>query len=57
MRAQVAKRFGLSKTQVSSVIAEGAEIGFLTVDGSGAPASTDYLRESYANWISIELAF
>ncbi|WP_439541356.1 hypothetical protein [Hyphomicrobium sp.] len=56
-RAQIAKRFGLSKTQVSSVIAEGAGIGFLSVDDSGVPAPTDYLRESYANWISIELAF
>lgn len=56
-RSQVAKRFGLSKTQVSTVIAEGAEIGFLTVDLSGIPAPTDHLHESYAKWISIELAF
>jgi hypothetical protein len=56
-RAHIAKRFGLSKTQVSAVISEGTRIGFLTLDEAGIPGPTPYLRESYSRWISIELAF
>lgn len=56
-RAQLARRFGLSKTQVSNVIDEGVRRGFLTLDAQAGPAPTPKLRESYAQWISIELAF
>jgi hypothetical protein len=56
-RAQVAKRFGLSKTQVTKIIAEGASLGFFTIDDAGGPAATAHLRDSYARFISIELAF
>jgi DNA-binding MarR family transcriptional regulator len=56
-RAQIAKRFGLSKTQVSNMIAEGTELGFFSADETGIPHPTGYLRDSYARFISIELAF
>jgi hypothetical protein len=56
-RAQIAKRFGLSKTQVSNMIAEGTELGFFSADTTGTPCATPYLRYSYARFISIELAF
>lgn len=56
-RAQIAKRFGLSKTQVSNMVAEGTELGFFSADETGTPRATDYLRESYGGFISIELAF
>jgi hypothetical protein len=56
-RADIAKRFGLSKTQVSNVIGQGMNLGFLTLDGGGVPAPTQHLRDSYCRWISIELAF
>lgn len=56
-RAQIASRFGLSKTQVSKMIAEGGDLRFFAVDAAGVPAATDYLRDAYAQWISIELAF
>jgi hypothetical protein len=56
-RAHIAKRFGLSKSQVSSIIAEGTQIGFFTTDAAGIPAATSHLRDSYARFVSIELAF
>lgn len=56
-RAQIAKRFGLSKTQVASIIEDGTRLGFFALDGTAVPAATPYLRDSYARWISIELAF
>ncbi|TXJ34004.1 MAG: hypothetical protein E6Q28_00685 [Afipia sp.] len=56
-RAQIAKRFGLSKTQVSNMVAEGTELGFFSVDETGIPGATAHLRDSYARFISIELAF
>jgi hypothetical protein len=56
-RAAIARKFGLSKTQVSNVLATGEGLGFFTLDGSGVPAATPHLRDTYANWISIELAF
>lgn len=56
-RAQIAKRFGLSKTQVSNMIAEGSRLGFFTTDETGTPRATPYLRDSYGRFISIELAF
>jgi hypothetical protein len=56
-RADIAKRFGLSKTQVSNIIAEGVTLGFFTLDAAAAPVPTPHLRNSYHHWISIELAF
>lgn len=56
-RAPIAKRFGLSKTQVSNIIGEGVRLGFLALDDAGVPASTRQLSDSYRRWISIELAF
>lgn len=56
-RAQIAKRFGLSKTQVSNMVAEGTGLGFFSTDETGTPHPTAYLRDSYARFISIELAF
>jgi hypothetical protein len=56
-RAAIAKKFGLSKTQVSNVMATGEGLGFFTLDGGGVPVATQYLRDSYGRWISIELAF
>ena len=56
-RAHIATRFGLSKTQVSKLIKEGARIGFLSINSNGVRIDTSYLRESYGKWISIVLAF
>ena len=56
-RAAIAKRFGLSKTQVSNIMAAGEARGFFTLDSAGVPAATPRLRDSFRGWISIELAF
>ncbi|MGD9838830.1 MAG: hypothetical protein AB7F72_11025 [Afipia sp.] len=56
-RAQIAKRFGLSKTQVANMLAEGTALGFFAADEAGTPCATAHLRDSYARFISIELAF
>jgi hypothetical protein len=56
-RAAIAKRFGLSKTQISNVLVTGAAKGFFTLDAAGVPAATAHLRDSFGSWISIELAF
>jgi hypothetical protein len=56
-RAAIAKKFGLSKTQVSNVMVTGEGLGFFTIDGAGVPAATQHLRDTYASWISIGLAF
>jgi hypothetical protein len=56
-RAAIAKRFGLSKTQVSKVLTAGEAKGFFALDDAGVPAATQRLRDNYASWISIELAF
>jgi hypothetical protein len=45
-RAAIARRFGLSKTQVSNVLAAGEAKGFFTLDGAGVPAATAHLRDS-----------
>jgi hypothetical protein len=38
-------------------MAVGQARGFFTLDDTGVPAATQYLRDSYGRWISIELAF
>jgi hypothetical protein len=56
-RAAIAKRFGLSKTQISNVLAAGEAKGFFRLDAAGVAAATPHLRDSFASWISLELAF
>jgi hypothetical protein len=56
-RARIAKRYGLSKTQITHVIGEGERIGYFAVDAAGIAAATQKLRDDFSRWISIELAF
>jgi hypothetical protein len=56
-RATLARRFGLSRTQVSDVIAEGVRVGYFGLDADASPSVTPQLRENLSRWISIELAF
>lgn len=56
-RARIAKRYGLSKTQITHVIGEGERIGYFAVDAAGITAATQKLRDDFSRWISIELAF
>lgn len=56
-RAQIAKHFGLSKTQVSNILIEGTGRGYFSTDETETPRATAHLRESYARFVSIELAF
>jgi hypothetical protein len=56
-RAEIARRFGLSKTQVTSVLSGGAERGFFSFDDNGVPASTPAARSLYDSWVALELAF
>lgn len=55
-RSALAKQFGLSKTQVWSVFAEGERIGYFSDEG-GVPVATKKLRDEYRDWTSVELAF
>jgi hypothetical protein len=56
-RTALAKQFGLSKTQVWSVFAEGERLGYFAGQGDAVPVATDRLRRDYANWTALELAF
>lgn len=56
-RAKIAKRFGLSKTQVTRVLVAGAQQGFFTLDDAGIPAPTLAAREGYNRCVALELAF
>ncbi|MCJ2069362.1 hypothetical protein MKK75_11240 [Methylobacterium sp. J-030] len=56
-RSAIGKRYGLSKTQVTNVIAAGAEQGVFALDEAGEAAPTDLLRASIGQWIAIELAY
>jgi DNA-binding MarR family transcriptional regulator len=56
-RAQIAKRFGLSRTQVSNILTEGTGRGYFSIDETETPRATAHLRESYGRFVSIELAF
>jgi DNA-binding MarR family transcriptional regulator len=56
-RAVIARRFGVSKTQITKIVAEGVALGFFSIDPAGVPFSTAELREDYGRWISLELAF
>jgi hypothetical protein len=46
-------RFRWKRLQIGNA----QRLGFFTLDGTGVPAATQYLRDTYASWISIELAF
>jgi DNA-binding PadR family transcriptional regulator len=56
-RAELAKQFGFSKTQITKVFSDGEALGYFILDGAGAPAPTQRLRDSSNKWISLELAF
>ena len=56
-RERVARRFGLSKTQVSSIIAEGAKLGYFELDETGAPRPSPRLQDDYSHWVAIDLTF
>lgn len=56
-RAEIARRFGLSKSQVSNVIAQGVQLGYFALDAAAMPSATPELRNDFDRWISIELAF
>jgi hypothetical protein len=56
-RAQIAKRFGLSKSQVSNILIEGIGRGYFSAGETETPRATAHLRDSYARFVSIELAF
>jgi DNA-binding MarR family transcriptional regulator len=56
-RAKIAKRYGLSITQVANVITKGVTLGYFTLDDAAMPAATAKLDDDYRRWISIELAF
>lgn len=56
-RAEIAHRFGLSKTQVTSVLTGGAERGFFRLHDNGVPATTPAARALYDRWVALELAF
>lgn len=56
-QGQIAKRYGISKSQVAKVIRSGETLGFFTIDEAGLPRPTPLLKESFSSWVSIELAF
>jgi hypothetical protein len=56
-RAKIARRFGLSKTQVTRVLAGGAERGFFSLGAEGTPSATPKARALFDRWIALELAF
>jgi hypothetical protein len=56
-RAEIARRFGLSKTQVTSVLTGGAERGFFSIDDNGVTAATPAAHTLYDRWVALELAF
>jgi DNA-binding PadR family transcriptional regulator len=56
-RAKIAKLYGLSKTQVSNVIALGVQSGFFLLDEDAVPMPTPHLQDSFRKWVAIELAF
>lgn len=56
-RAEIAHRFGLSKTHVTNVLMGGAERGFFSFDDAGIPSTTAAARALYDRWVALELAF
>ena len=56
-RAALSKVFGLSKTQVTSVLREGEALGYFALDDAGVATPTARLREDFRAWVALELAF
>jgi hypothetical protein len=56
-RAELAKTFGLSKTQVTKVLQLGETQDYFSLDASGVPAATSRLRQAFRQWVATELAF
>lgn len=55
-RSEIARRYGLSKSQVTQLIATGEEMGFFTVD-KGVASATPSLQQNHAQWVALSLAF
>jgi DNA-binding MarR family transcriptional regulator len=56
-RARIAQQFGLSKTQVSLLMKDGAKLGLLTFDDKGTPLPSACMQDHYRQLLSLELAF
>lgn len=56
-RAEIARTFGLSKTQVTNVLQLGEMQGYFVLDAAGVPAATERLRTTFRQWVATELAF
>jgi hypothetical protein len=56
-RGELAKTFGLSKTQVTKVLQLGETQGYFVLDAAGVPAATELLRTTFRKWVATELAF
>ena len=57
-RAELAKRYGLTKSQVNQLVSSGIAAGLLGVDKpAGRVHATSALREGHSEWVSISLAF
>ena len=55
-RGEMAKLFGLSKTQIASVIADATAAGFFTSEGDRLEP-TAHLLERYRRWLAVSFAF
>lgn len=55
-RAEIAARYGLTKSQVNQLIIAGQSAGLLEVE-AGVPRSTKALRDGHSEWVALSLAF
>jgi hypothetical protein len=55
-RAEIAARYGLTKSQVNQLIVAGQAAGLLTVE-AGMPRPTNALRDGHSEWVALSLAF
>lgn len=55
-RAEMAENFGLTKSQVTQLLATGQTHGLIEIE-SGLPRSTPALRSGQAQWVAFALAF
>jgi hypothetical protein len=55
-RGEMAKLFGLSKTQIASVISDATTAGFFTNEGDRLEP-TAHLVERYRRWLAVSFAF
>jgi hypothetical protein len=56
-RGELAKTFGVSKTQVTKVLQLGEAAGYFALDAAGTPAATELLRTTFRKWVATELAY